>query len=246
MEEQLIKNHYEKEVVLKKRNQYTARNECTTVANLFDKQLHLTVLEEQEKVMKKVSNELHNVIGNTLFGSILALKNAIKQSNEEYLKDNLISVIGTINDVLHQVTKLSFELYPQVIEHIGFVEVVKTYMRMINDGELILFLYVTGKKQNYNNEKEIFLYRICQRTLSLLVRELQVKDIILTISFDEGGLGIINIEFKFKQSMMPINKHILYKGLLITNKNIASRNGEMSILSISDQHWEWTIEFLVQ
>ncbi|WP_017754202.1 sensor histidine kinase [Calidifontibacillus oryziterrae] len=205
----------------------------------------LRVFDEQEKHKKQVSDELYNVIGQTLYGSLIGLKMALKANIDDSLKEYLTGVIETTNDVLHQVRKLSFELFPLAVEDIGFIEALKSYIRTIDNDNTPIQLIVRGTRIRYELEKEMLFYRICQQTLSLLVEVLYAANLILTITFDELSRGILKFQFQFNEGETGVTNDLLKEGLAIIHKKIETWSGEMNIYNNSNEFRKWTIEVRV-
>lgn len=240
-----ITNSLDQTTVVEDRIELSEKYESMLEQYLKTEKLLQRVFDEQEKHKKLISSELYNVIGQTLYGSLIGLKMAISTDVDESLKEYLTTVMEQTNDVLNQVRKLSFDLFPLAVEDIGFIEALKSYIRLIDNVDLRIQLVVRGSRVRYSIEKEMFLYRICQQTLSLIAEALHATNLILTITIDELSRGILKFQFQFKQGATAVTEDILKEGIEITTKKLEGWNGEMNIHFNQKEYREWTIEFRI-
>ena len=181
------------------------------------------LIDVQEAERRRISRELHDDLNQkiaTLSVSISRLKRKVPMQNEE-LVDELDRLRETANGLTNEVRRLSHQLHPAVLEHLGLVTALESYIASFNDEEQIA-VQLTAEigDERIPFQTSICLYRVAVEGLRNVARhsgaesaavllktvhgslELQVSD--SGNGFDVetfklgGGLGLVSVEERLR------------------------------------------------
>jgi signal transduction histidine kinase len=181
------------------------------------------LIDVQEAERRRISRELHDDLNQkiaTLSMGISQLKRKVPQQDGELIAD-LDQLRKTANGLTDEVRRLSHQLHPAVLEHLGLVPALESYIASFSDEEQIdvQFTADTGEVR-IPFQTSICLYRVAVEALRNVARhsgaasaavslkrshdglELQVSD--SGRGFDVktfkqgGGLGLISIEERLR------------------------------------------------
>jgi signal transduction histidine kinase len=176
------------------------------------------LIDVQEAERRRISRELHDDLNQkiaTLSMGISQLKRKVPQQDGELIAD-LDQLRKTANGLTDEVRRLSHQLHPAVLEHLGLVPALESYIASFSD---VQFTADTGEVR-IPFQTSICLYRVAVEALRNVARhsgaasaavslkrshdglELQVSD--SGRGFDVktfkqgGGLGLISIEERLR------------------------------------------------
>ena len=181
------------------------------------------LIDVQEAERRRISRELHDDLNQkiaTLSISISQLKRKLPMQDGE-LVGELDRLRETANGLTDEVRRLSHQLHPAVLEHLGLVTALESYIASFNDEEQIkVKLLAEVGDERIPFQTSICLYRVAVEALRNVARhsgaasaavllkrvreglELQVSD--SGNGFDVetfrlgGGLGLISVEERLR------------------------------------------------
>lgn len=181
------------------------------------------VIDVQEAERRRISRELHDDLNQkiaTLSMSISQLKRKVPQHDGELVAE-LDQLRKTANGLTDEVRRLSHQLHPAVLEHLGLVPALESYISSFKEEEQIdvQFTAETGDER-IPFQTSICLYRVAVEALRNVARhsdagsaavslkrvhdglELRVSDsgkgFDVETSKQDGGLGLISIEERLR------------------------------------------------
>jgi signal transduction histidine kinase len=181
------------------------------------------LIDVQETERRRISRELHDDLSQkiaTLSMSISRLKRNVPMQNEELI-DELDQLRETTNGLTNEVRRLSHQLHPAVLEHLGLVTALESYIASFNDEERIdVQLNADIGDERIPFQTSICLYRVAIEGLRNVSRhsgaesaavslkrvvdglELRVSDSgkgfnVETLTHS-GGLGLISVEERLR------------------------------------------------
>lgn len=181
------------------------------------------VIDVQEAERRRISRELHDDLNQkiaTLSVSISRLKRKLPMHDGE-LVDELDRLRETANGLTNEVRRLSHQLHPAVLEHLGLVTALESYIASFNDEEQIdVQLTAEIGDERIPFQTSICLYRVAVEGLRNVARhsgaasaavllkrgreglELQVSDSGKGFEVETfrlgGGLGLISVEERLR------------------------------------------------
>lgn len=181
------------------------------------------LIDVQEAERRRISRELHDDLNQkiaTLSISISRLKRKIPMQDGELITE-LDQLRETANGLTNEVRRLSHQLHPAVLEHLGLVKALESYIASFTDEERI-DVQLTSEigEERIPFQTSICLYRVAVEALRNVARHSGAdsaavmlkkvrEDLELEVSdsgkgFDvetfkqEGGLGLISVEERLR------------------------------------------------
>ncbi len=169
--------------------QYLAiRNEVTKLKHVEEElQLMMTqMLRVQEEERKRISRELHDGIGQTLF-SLLIQVDKIKTEVEH---EGLGLLRKDITHLIEDIRSISWELRPSVLDDLGVVPAIRTYIQNFERhyGISVGLDCNLGKRLEVHTETTI--YRIIQEALTNIAKYADVSEAKVSISESVGAVNV--------------------------------------------------------
>lgn len=150
----------------------------------------ISVITGQEKERKRMSQEVHDGIGQML----TALKFGLESFTTDNEKDN--QKIKGLKDLLHstikEVRRISSDLLPTVLNDFGLEAALKELIGIVQRGTDISITLINqlSMNQRMNKNVEINLYRICQESINNAVKYAGASSITIKLSNDIEFLNI--------------------------------------------------------
>ncbi len=179
------------------------------------------LLQSQEDERKRISNDLHDGLGQKL----LIIKNKLISSG-----NNSAKVI--VEDTIEEVRRISKDLHPFQLQELGLTKAIEHTINQIDENTS---LFISSKIENIDNlflkEQEINIYRIVQESLTNIIKHAEAEagrvsvkkaghDI--TISIKDNGIGFdFPNKYKDKKSL----------GLKTLVERTKFLNGQMKVQS---------------
>jgi len=201
--------------------------------NLFSKLL----IESQEEERKRLSQELHDSLGQNL----LVIKNQIDMYKAASVKDisELEDISGLIKESISEVKSISSDLHPHQLERLGLLKAINAMVnkiRNISSIEIVTELFDLAGV--IPKEAEINIYRIIQESLNNIVKHSQATKALICLTYendvvrldveDDGiGFDINNVD--------RANKFTEGLGLKSIRERVRMLNGKIEIDSSKDK-----------
>lgn len=143
------------------------------------------LLFAQEEERRRVGRELHDVVGSQLTGALLALQ--LAETHPGYLKEARQAVA----QALEEVRRLSRELRPALLDEMGLVKALETYLKEYRER--------TGLKVEWELEcpplrevQQIAIFRVIQEALTNVARHAQARRVYVGLSaWDQKVHGLV-------------------------------------------------------
>ena len=164
-------------------------------------QLLERIISAQEEERKRVARELHDETGQALTAVMMEVSKTMDTlpSNLEKTKAQMASVRTVTGEALANVRKLIFDLRPEVLDDLGLVPALRSYVktRLTSGGIKATFNY-RGGKQRLPSQVEILLFRVVQEAVTNIMRHsqatvaqvnLEVSNSKATVIIEDNGKG---------------------------------------------------------
>jgi PAS domain S-box-containing protein len=156
--------------ITRRKNDEQAMRDYAEQQKIISRQL----LQVQEAERRQIALELHDEIGQTLTGLKLTLEMIARQNAES---DSIKQAQDLVNDVMARVRKLSLDLRPATLDHLGllsaFLWLIRNYTEQT--GIEIDFNHEGLEGRRFAAEIEISVYRITQEALTNIARHANVR-----------------------------------------------------------------------
>ncbi|BAU29309.1 histidine kinase [Aneurinibacillus soli] len=150
-----------------------------------------TFIETQEEVRTRLSHELHNGVGQALYSIVLGLQIINENDLDIQTTKHLADMRGVANKALHTVKDVVFELRPLMLDDLGIIPAVRSYIEMAKQkyGKEI-DLEVLGETKRYDTAVETMLYRICQEVVMLSIHCSQVQRLVFRFQINTDSIQL--------------------------------------------------------
>ena len=162
----------------------------TALKEYADRQSELSrkLLNIQEAERRNIALELHDEIGQILTGLKLSLELTAKSYNDETIHN----AQNLVNDLMIKVRKLSLDLRPATLDHLGllssFLWLFRNYTTQT--GIEIDFNHQGINSRRFAPEIETSAYRVVQEALTNVARHSKVKAAKVRVWADERNLSV--------------------------------------------------------
>ena len=161
----------------------------------YRNELLKTRLEEQEKSMTLISEEIHDNIGQVLGLTKMYLHNALP-----YLKDAEAQNYGRmaeelITSAIGDLRNISHSLNSELLQRMGLVNALEREITFLQETtNMNCSFTVTGGRFDLAKERNVLLYRIVQEALQNAVKHSSARSLQLTLSYSQDELLICVID----------------------------------------------------
>jgi signal transduction histidine kinase len=142
------------------------------------RRLSRQILSAQEDERKKISRELHDVIGQTLTSINIRLSSLKKGAaiNTKGLERNIARTQRLVEHSVKIVHQFARELRPSVLDDLGLIPALHTFLKNFRSQTGIrVNLSTFAAVENMNGDKRTVLYRVAQEALTNVARHAQAS-----------------------------------------------------------------------
>ncbi|RDV11322.1 PAS domain-containing protein, partial [Pontibacter diazotrophicus] len=142
------------------------------------KGLLLAILEAQEEERRRISESLHNGIGQLLYATKLNLDQVARQVPESAVK----RTEELLTEAINETSRVSHELVPIVLKEFGLEEALHDLCRRYDQSSFHIRCQVEGLEGRLESYLELALYRISQELVNNIVKHAQATEASLQFS----------------------------------------------------------------
>ncbi|HKJ78469.1 MAG TPA: response regulator [Prolixibacteraceae bacterium] len=157
----------------------------------------LTLVEEKER--RRIAENLHDSLGQTLSLAFIKLSSVINEEFPERVSKVINETSDLLNKAISESRTLTYDLSPPILYELGLIPAFKWKLEQIQDKHNIETI-INGEDQKIDIKKEfnIFLYRIVVELLnnvlkhakaSLITLEIQKEKKFYYITVQDNGVG---------------------------------------------------------
>lgn len=222
----------------------TLENELKEANNreqLFQQQLLEITINTQEKERARIAQDLHNSLGQLLYGVKLSL-DQVELEESEYQKENKLAVKNTkslLSECIKESRRISHDLMPSILQDFGLKEALEDICNQL--GRTINFRSeFTGLDNRLPQYLEIAIYRIVQELIMNIIKHASAtkasfklgvskRDILVRVEDNGKGFNTLSLKKNDGIGIRSIDSKLhLLKGVL----DISSMPGKGTIIDI--------------
>lgn len=198
-----------------------------------------SMIKAQEEERKRLSRELHDGIGQSIFSVQLGLEYIIPLVNDPEKKLHLDNIRKLTKQTLEEIRHMAVELRPSVLDDLGLIAALKSYFKTFGDtfGIQINFEY-RGDKERLASNIEIALYRITQEALTNSAKYADTERIDLSLSKSEHDVELKITDYGKGFSIDDVRRREKGVGLYNMEERVSMLNGTFHITSQIDMGTE--------
>ncbi|MCM3782226.1 histidine kinase [Neobacillus mesonae] len=161
----------------------------------ISKMITHSILSAQENERKRISRELHDGIGQSLYSILIqteVLKSLLEDSKHCPIDEPMDALQDSIRHTIEDIRDLSGELRPSALDDIGFVAALRNYVRHYgqNFGIQVL-LTIEGDSGQLHSAHDIAFYRIVQEALTNAAKYSQTEVIEVNLRLQSAAAELV-------------------------------------------------------
>lgn len=195
----------------------------------FSSRLSLT----EEKERRKIANEIHDRLGQSLILSKMKLSELLEDSHSEKSSDSLQELRQIIESLIEETRTLTFELSPPVLYELGFEPAIDWLAEQFqNRHNISIQIKDDGKEKSLNSDIRFILFDAVRELLLNVIKHAKAKNVNIHMKKRNGFLSI-NIEddgVGFDLSVLKTNRLKNHSfGYFQIKERLKLLNGELKI-----------------
>jgi two-component system, NarL family, sensor kinase len=156
--------------------------------NRYQQTLLKSKIEIQEQTFHKISQELHDNVGQLLVLAKMQV-NVLEDACSDFSK--VQEVKKTLAIAINDVRNIAKTLSSDSIIRNGFIKTIEEELTRINNSGIIRTVFtVEGNIRKMEDAKALILYRIIQEVIENIIKHSKSTEINISVAFKEEELGI--------------------------------------------------------
>ena len=218
-------------------------------ANQRLRHLSVQIINAQEAERKRISQELHDEMGQALTAIIYNLEMSLQDLPPglgQTTKERLVEAYSLTLRTLEQVRLLSLDLRPAMLDDLGLVPALRSYVsRYTRRTRMEVAFEAIGMEEQLSPEMETALYRIVQEALTNVARHAQARSIRLRLERKASTVAVVveddgrGFDVEKTRESKPSDSGV---GLLGIEERVHAMGGSLCILSQPGQGTVLSVE----
>lgn len=147
-----------------------------------------------ENERRRISQELHDEIGQRLTGTLLQLGGILRDAPQP-LRKRLALLQERERSTLDEVGALAWQLRPELLEDLGLLSAIRALAQSFASyNRLSVTVELPSKLPQLTPEQELVVYRIAQEALTNAVRHAEATSIDLKLAADSNELTLLVVD----------------------------------------------------
>lgn len=198
-------------------------------ARLSKKMLH-HLTEAKEAEHKRLSQELHDGVGQSLYSVAIAMDNLSMAIEDEQLAAYIQEVRDEVGKAMEDVKFYSQSLRPKSLDQLGLLPTIETLVKSLRQKRMDLHITVVSNcYDRLSPVAEINLYRVVQEALHNIMKYAEATEVQIVFEKDRFGLQLIiqdnGIGFNVEEEKEGL-------GLLHMGERISQLKGKTVVQSV--------------
>ncbi|MBP3966216.1 PAS domain-containing sensor histidine kinase [Paenibacillus lignilyticus] len=209
--------------------QYLAiRNEVTQLKKAEEElqEMMKRVMHIQETERQRFSRELHDGIGQSLFGLVIQLDRLIGEQRID--QSELSTIRQSVSAIIEEVRSLAWDLRPSVLDDLGVIPALRTYIDNYKQHYDIRVQFACTLRTRLDPRIETALYRIVQEALTNVAKYAAVSEAVVDVSETEEQV-FIRILDRGKGFVPNLNRQGV--GLFSMEERARGIGGQLEVVS---------------
>ncbi len=192
----------------------------------------ITLIEEKER--RRIAENLHDSLGQTLSIAYLKLSSIIDEEAAPKVKNVILEISDLLNEAISESRTLTYDLSPPILYELGLMSAFQWKLQQVEEKQGIETVIIgADQKIDIQKESNIFIYRIVSELIANVIKHAQATKIELEIhkgkkfyyiSLRDNGVG-----FKNENKSKDLTKGGF--GLLSITERLDSIKGQFKIES---------------
>lgn len=147
-------------------------------------------LSAQEAERRRIAQELHDEVGQTLTAVLLELKRVAGHAPPA-VREELLLVQETTRDSLDEIRRIARRLRPGVLEELGLISALKALtIEISNHSGISVRRRFDTDLPGLGDESELVVYRVAQEAITNIARHAEARHLELSLTRSHGGVEL--------------------------------------------------------
>jgi signal transduction histidine kinase len=157
----------------------------------FDLEILRSQLEMREQTLQKVSEEIHDNVGQVLSLANLNLS-SVELDNSHRDRERIDRVMTLLSKAIGDLRNLSRTLDPENISSMRLADCVQFELDLLEKtGKYKTSLELKGVERPLNAQKQLLVYRIIQEAINNIIKHASATQVNAVMHYTEKGLSIL-------------------------------------------------------
>ncbi|WP_080845838.1 sensor histidine kinase [Cytobacillus gottheilii] len=149
------------------------------------------IIASQEDEIKRISIELHEGVGQTLYSVLTGLDYLEGNMQEPGMKSYSAEIREQLSKTIQEIRLLSLELHPPALTSSGITAALKSYLKLYTSTYgVITKLSSAGDERILLEKQNIMLYRVCQEALGNIAKYADSSLVHIELNWEAENLMI--------------------------------------------------------
>jgi PAS domain S-box-containing protein len=180
------------------------------------------IIDVQEEERKRLSRNLHDGIGQNLYSHLITINRMLAEMEHPLLQQ----MQEEATQLIEEIRQISWELRPSVLDDLGLVPAIRSYLSRFSDHHQIDVYFDCGLNRRLDISIELSIYRIIQEALTNIWKYADVSEASVTIREMDNAIRVM-IEDKGKG--FELEDHTSGVGLFSMDERARSVDGNLTI-----------------
>lgn len=197
------------------------------------KKMTSLIIKAQEDERKRVSQELHDGIGQMLYSILISLRTLKRMVSEEKVITSIKEIETLTSNTMNEVKNIAHMLRPSALDDLGFIPAIRSHIEKFSKTfQIEVDLHIDGLQRRVAPEIETALFRICQEALNNAAKYSNATsiDVIILIIEDQIELSVVDNGNGFDMDEISTD-HQQGLGLFGMKERAEMVNGKTTIVS---------------
>ncbi|WP_026462072.1 PAS domain-containing protein [Adhaeribacter aquaticus] len=156
------------------------------------KALLIAILDAQEEERRRISESLHNGVGQILYATKLNLDRVERQmpKGPEAQRQVLQTTQSLLEDAINETRRVSHELVPVILKDFGLEKSVQELCRVYDQSAIRFYCEVDGFETRPEPYLEVAIYRICQELVNNIVKHSDASEANILLYQEENEITL--------------------------------------------------------
>ena len=146
---------------------------------------HMINAREDERAA--ISLLIHDELGQALTALKFDLSWIRKNEGNDLTPTKLDNMIGTTNEIIRKVQRISSELHPKLLTDLGLADAIDCYCDELMQRTGLVIDLTLDEEDHADFQTDLALFRILQEALTNVIRHAKAEKVAITIQHDEAG-----------------------------------------------------------
>jgi signal transduction histidine kinase len=154
------------------------------------------IIHSQEEEIKRISQELHEGVGQNLYSILTGLQFVQSSTKQSHLKSYLHEMTELLEKNIQEIRLLSVELHPPTLTTLGLLPAIKSYIKLYTSTFGILVdLHSSGEERQLPEKHRIAVFRVCQEALTNIAKYADTSEVKMDFNWGEFELNMSICDF---------------------------------------------------